>query len=99
MSEIKVGLSILNKEYTVACTEEERDHLLESADELNQRISALRRADKQLYNEQVIVMIALKAIYEGMLLQHERQLLAESNEQMLGQLIGKIDTAIRLHNK
>jgi cell division protein ZapA len=57
-------IRLLDKEYTVACPEEERDGLLESARLLDAKMREIRTRGKIVGNERIAVMAALNLIFE-----------------------------------
>lgn len=67
-----ITLTIMDKDYVVGCTEEERDALLASVDFLNQKLKEQRDSGKVIGNERVAVMAALNIAHE--LLENRRQL-------------------------
>ena len=66
-----IAIQILDKEYMVACPEDERDELLDSARFLDERMRETRDAGKVLGTERMAVMTALNIVHE--LLQHRRE--------------------------
>ncbi|GAB2874661.1 cell division protein ZapA [Microbulbifer echini] len=59
-----VTVSILGKEYRVACADSERAGLLASAQLLNERMSRIRTAGTVIGAERVAVMAALNIAHE-----------------------------------
>lgn len=59
-----VSVRILDKEYQVACPEEERTALLESADFLNRRMKEIRDSGKVVGLDRMAVMVALNLTNE-----------------------------------
>ena len=59
-----VKVTILDREYLVACPEEERSALLESADLLNRRMREIRDSGKVVGLERIAVMAALNITHE-----------------------------------
>jgi len=57
-------IRLLDKEYTVACPQEERDGLLESARMLDEKMREIRTRGKIVGNERIVVMAALNIIFE-----------------------------------
>jgi cell division protein ZapA len=55
---------ILDKEYLVACPEEERDALRESAKYLNDRMTEIRGSGKVVGMDRIAVMAALNLAHE-----------------------------------
>lgn len=59
-----VTVKILDKEYQVACPEEERAALLQSADMLNRRMKEIRDSGKVVGLDRMAVMVALNLANE-----------------------------------
>ena len=59
-----VKVSILDKEYQVACPAAERDALVESARYLDQQMRAIRQGGKVVGVERIAVMAALNITHE-----------------------------------
>jgi len=57
-------IRLLDKEYTVACPETERDGLLESARLLDAKMREIHTRGKIVGNERIVVMAALNLIFE-----------------------------------
>ena len=66
-----ITLNIMDKDYVVGCTEEERDALFASVDFLNQKLKEQRDSGKVIGNERVAVMAALNIAHE--LLENRRR--------------------------
>jgi cell division protein ZapA len=59
-----VKVSILDKEYLVACQEEEKDDLLASAKFLNDRMLGIREGGKVVGIDRIAVMTALNLAHD-----------------------------------
>lgn len=59
-----VTVSILGKEYIVACSEQERVELLESASYLDKKMREIRDAGKVLGTDRIAVMAALNIAHD-----------------------------------
>lgn len=59
-----VTVKILDKEYQVACPEEERSALLQSAEMLNRRMKEIRDSGKVVGLDRMAVMVALNLANE-----------------------------------
>lgn len=59
-----VAVRILDKEYQVACPEEERAALLASAEMLNRRMKEIRDSGKVVGLDRMAVMVALNLSHE-----------------------------------
>ena len=61
---VPVSVKILDKDYQVACPEEERAGLVASADYLNQRMLEIRKGGKVIGSDRIAVMAALNIAHE-----------------------------------
>jgi cell division protein ZapA len=61
---LPVNLRIIDKDYVVACPEQERDTLLASAQYLNDKIREIREGGKLANSERIVVISALNIIHE-----------------------------------
>lgn len=88
-----VFVSILDKDYQVACPPQERDALLLSAHELDRRMRTIRESGSVIGLERIAVMAGLNLCHE--LLQTDLQTEdKELNEHRLKSLSEKLDSAI-----
>ncbi|MCI0508139.1 MAG: cell division protein ZapA [Gammaproteobacteria bacterium] len=91
---VPVTIRILDKEYQIACSEEERHSLLDSARYLNERMKEIRNSGKVIGSERIAVMAALNITHD--LLQSRLQ--AASNVAVDGSrlknLQEKVETAL-----
>ncbi len=61
---IPVSVHILDKEYQVACAEEERDGLLHAADFVNRRMKEIRDRGNVIGTDRIAVVTALNVAHE-----------------------------------
>ncbi|WP_346837790.1 cell division protein ZapA [Microbulbifer sp. SAOS-129_SWC] len=88
-----VTVSILDKEYRVACAEDERTELQASARLLNERMSLIRSSGSVIGLERIAVMAALNIAHE--LIQAKSELARVPLEQeMLNRLQDKVQSAL-----
>jgi cell division protein ZapA len=89
-----IAIQILDKEYMVACPEDERDELLDSARFLDERMRETRDAGKVLGTERMAVMTALNIVHE--LLQHRREndTVNQGLNDSISSLSNKIEAAL-----
>lgn len=66
MNQIPVSVHILEREYQVMCTEDEREALVASAQALNIRMREIRTTGRVVGGERIAVMTALNLIHELM---------------------------------
>ena len=80
MTEAKpVTVQILDKDYIVACRDEEREQLFAAVELLNKRMRELRESGKVIGAERIAVMAALN-------LAHELHALKRRNETVTGDM-------------
>lgn len=78
-----VTVRILDKEYQVACSENERQALLESAELLNSKMREIRAAGKVVGLDRIAVMAALNLSHEVLL---TRGAMTQTDQQLLERL-------------
>jgi len=76
---LPVSITIMGKEYKIACEPEEQDDLIQSAQQLDAQMRKLRDSGKIVGPDRIAVMTALN-------LAHELQLLKTQNAQLNQQL-------------
>jgi len=79
----RVTVRILDKEYQVACPDNEREALLESADLLNRKMCEIRESGKVVGLDRVAVMAALNLSHE--ILQNQT-MANDADRDLLGRL-------------
>ncbi|MDH5785210.1 MAG: cell division protein ZapA [Chromatiales bacterium] len=92
-------IHLLEKEYTVACPETERDGLRESARRLDAKMREIRGSGKVLGSERIVVMAALNVIHE---LLQERENSSGSSREMdlrLKLIQEKIDSVLEQEDR
>lgn len=87
-----VTVKILDKEYQVSCTRDERTALLEASTELDQRMRDVRKSGSVIGSERISVMVALNLSHE--LLKARQSLPAEQDQAMLQAIHEKIDGVV-----
>ncbi len=87
-------ITIMDKEYRVACPEEERDNLLASADLLNEKLNEIKQQGSVIGTERIAIMTALNMSHEIL---HNKSLLSEHEEvkQRIDKLSGRISDSMR----
>jgi cell division protein ZapA len=89
-----LSITILDKEYRVACPAGERDSLRASADELNKKLNEIKNKGAVIGTERIAIMAALNLCHEllnGKAMQAEH---TELNDR-IDSLSEKIDSSIR----
>ncbi|HVA55211.1 MAG TPA: cell division protein ZapA [Gammaproteobacteria bacterium] len=79
----RVTVRILDKEYQVACPDDEREALLESAELLNRKMREIRESGKVVGLDRVAVMAALNLSHE--ILQNQA-IANDADRDLLGRL-------------
>ncbi len=93
MSEInRVYVTILDKDYQIACPPEERDALHNAADELDQRMRAIRNSGSVIGLERIAVMAALNLCHELQQLSRGKESgPGKNDEEILERISRKLD--------
>ncbi|MGB5397332.1 MAG: cell division protein ZapA [Gammaproteobacteria bacterium] len=89
-----LSINILDKEYRVACPEEEKESLLASASVLNKRLRDIKNKGAVLGTERIAIMAALNLSHEMLNGKAIEQQHTELNNR-IDSLSDKIDGTIR----
>ncbi len=89
-----VNITILGKEYKVACTADEQENLLNSARKLDRQMREIQDAGKINGREQIAVMVALNIMIELHQLQNKHQLPEQEFAEKLVNLRHKIENTL-----
>lgn len=89
----RVRVTILDKEYQVACKADEQLALLAAARELDQRMRKVRNASGVIGADRIAVMVALNLCHE--LQQAQQGAKSPVSEQALESLSQKLDQALQ----
>lgn len=90
---VPMSLRILDKEYVLACPEEERDILLAAAEFLNTKIKQVREGGKVVGNERIIAVSALNIAHEYLQYKQAQESQKYDHHQ-ISELQNKIELAI-----
>ncbi|MDH3355733.1 MAG: cell division protein ZapA [Chromatiales bacterium] len=93
MSVNQEKVEILDKSYTIACPEDERHALLDSAKMLDERMRHIRDNDKVMGTERVAIIAALNIAHE--LLTQQQAGVGEDVEKRLQQLTLRIENELK----
>ena len=91
---IPVSVTILDKEYMVSCPPEEKDSLIASAHQLDQRMREVRDSGKVLGSERIAVMTALNLVHEVLQERSGRTGYAEAVRDSVQRLTARIDESL-----
>lgn len=89
-----VAVTILGKEYHIACTPEERDALLESARFLDARMRDIRDRGKVIGSDRIAVMAALNITHDLLKIQNRKEYLDSTLTNRVRAIQGKIEAAL-----
>jgi cell division protein ZapA len=89
-----VSVTILDKEYLIACPEEERHDLIRSADYLDRKMREIRDAGKIIGSDRIAVMAALNISHELLTQSGESGKMDSSIGQRIKGLEAKIEDAL-----
>jgi cell division protein ZapA len=90
----RVSVRILEKEYQVACTVEERTELLDSAEYLNGKMREIRDSGNVVGLDRIAVMAALNLAHELLKLRNRGDLVDSDVSQKVRQLRERVETAL-----
>ncbi len=95
MSEAKpTSITILDKEYLIACSDEERDILNDAASLLNERMQEMKTSGKIIGSERIAVLAALNIAHEMLAYKNEKQDYTSNVDGVVRRLQDKIDDAL-----
>ena len=89
-----VSVTILDKEYLISCTEEERDQLHNAVEFLNEKMQELKGSGKVIGAERIAVMAALNITHELIAYKQKNEDYTESIDSTVRRLQTKIDNAL-----
>lgn len=93
-----VTVTILEKEYTVACTDDERESLLTSVEFLNGKMKEVRSNGKVVGSERIVVMAALNIVHEYLGHKNSDQDVSEDVHEAIKRVQEKISNALESHS-
>lgn len=85
-----VEVKILDKEYLVACPEEEQEALLQAARHLDAKMREIRASGKVFGTERIAVMAALNITHDLL----ERDTMSDTASSILKSMDEKLDSAL-----
>jgi len=92
------SVRILDKDYSINCSENEKEMLIKSAELLNQKIKETRASGNIAGGERIMVMTALNIVYD--LLQSQTQQQHDSDtEKRLKKLNNKMAKMLTIHQQ
>jgi len=94
-----VTVTILDKEYRIACQPGEEEEVLASALHLDERMRQIRQTGKIIGTERIAVMVALNMAHELLTLQDDRSETDAELEQRMRQLQEQVEVALSQFNQ
>ncbi len=89
-----LSLTILGKQYKVACPQEERSDLINTAQMLDEQMHEIQDSGKVIGSDRIAVMAALNLAHELVQLQKQGSRIDNSIEKYITQLREKIENAL-----
>lgn len=91
----QINVSILNRQFTIGTPETERDTLLQAVDLLNQKITAIQGAGRNMETDKIVIMAALNLTHDLLKLVNDNKMLADTEiERKIGELVDMCDRAL-----
>jgi cell division protein ZapA len=95
VSETKpTSVTILDKEYLIACSDEERDLLNDAANLLNERMQEVKTSGKIIGSERIAVLAALNIAHEMLAYKNENEDYTSNVDGVVRRIQDKIDDAL-----
>ena len=91
---LPVTLTIMGKEYKIACEPDEQDDLTRSAQQLDAQMRKMRDAGKVSGADRIAVMVALNLAHELQLLKTQNALLSRNLNECLNRMNHKIENVL-----
>ncbi|HAO25941.1 MULTISPECIES: cell division protein ZapA [unclassified Methylophaga] len=91
---VPVHVTILGKEYQVACPEEQQDALMASARMVHQNMEKIRNSGKVVGVDRIAVMAALNIAHELLILQQDESHDLEKVNEKISQLKERVSAFI-----
>jgi cell division protein ZapA len=89
-----ITVTIMDKEYLISCSEDEREQLHSAAELINQKMQELKRGGKIIGTERIAVMTALNIAHELQACREQTQNFSVSVDSTIRRLQSKIDEAL-----
>ena len=91
---VPVTIRILDKEYQIACAEDERHSLLDSARVLDQKMKDIRNSGKVVGSDRIAVMAALNITHDLLKCQAKSENSVSIESAKIKSLQDKVETAL-----
>ena len=91
-----VSVTILDKEYLISCTEQEREQLYTAVEHLNNKMQEIKESGNVIGTERIAVMAALNIASEFLTYKHENADYTSKVDDTVQRLQSKINDALTL---
>jgi cell division protein ZapA len=91
---IPVSLTIMGKEYKIACAPDEQSDLLQSAQKLDVQMRQMRDSGKVAGADKIAVMAALNLAHELQLMKTQNEILNKNLSECLVKMSQKIENVL-----
>ena len=91
---LQVSIRILDKDYRIACSQQEQEDLRASARLLDDRMREIRQTGRVIGSDRIAVMAALNIAHELIQLQRIRPVTKDETGRRLSQIQERISTAL-----
>ncbi|MGH8120579.1 MAG: cell division protein ZapA [Gammaproteobacteria bacterium] len=88
------NFTILDKEYLITCSEEERDGLNRAIELVNRKMRDVKASSKVIGTERIAVMAALHIAHELLEYKHRNESYTVNMDNLVRRLQNKIDDAL-----
>ena len=92
-----VSLTIMGKEYKIACEPDEQDNLIRSASELDSQMCKMRDSGKVGTAERIAVMAALNISHELQSIKNQTPVFSKGWKDSFSRMMGKIEKVLEKH--
>jgi cell division protein ZapA len=92
-----VSLTIMGKEYKIACEPDEQDNLIRSANELDAQMCKMRDSGKVGTAERIAVMAALNISHELYSMKNQTPVFSQGWKDCFSRMMGKIENVLEKH--
>ncbi len=89
-----VPVTIMGKEYKIACDSDERDELIHSAQQLDEQMRRIRDSGKVNGADRIAVMAALNLAHELCMLKNQNEILSRRLNESLTYMSQKIENVL-----
>ena len=89
-----INVTLLDKEYLIACTDEERDLLHRAIELLNLKMREVKASGKVIGSERIAVMAALHIAHDLLQYKDRNESYTTSVDNLIRRLQNKIDDAL-----